>query len=632
MKKPRSAVRCLLVAVKYVLFVIIAIFLLGAIFLFSAYGSLKNAGLNGLAGKGALEAAVTAARSQNWEEGMRQAVAGQENFAAGLDHITDSRGNNVIRYFPPVRRQIDDLEYLLKTGEIMSRSFQAAFPIAQGLTEIRSGAGGKSFAELPAADKDEFLKYVFRSEPEINGLRANLELASLNLGKVHRIGIMWPVYGRIAEIREQLDQALNLLNLGGPLIRMLPALAGYPQESRFLLVMQNNDELRPSGGFIGVYGLLNVKGGEIRHLETDDSYHVDMPASQSEKWQVAAPEILQKQLKVEKWYLRDSNWSPDWPQSARQIEYIYNGVTGATGQPAEPFTGIIGITPDFVADLIGLVGPITIQGSTYDENNFQSLLQYNVEIAYRDQDISQWDRKEVVNELLAELKARLFSLPADKWPGLAKAIDTAIERRDIQMYFLNQSWQAAAAELGATGAVRTAEHDYLMVVDANLAAFKSDAVVKKDISYEVAEDGNGLIATLKLDYRHEGGFDWRTTRYRSYTRVYVPTGSQLVSIDGLDEATADQTSYDDKDIGKTVFGFFFSVEPGAEKQITARYRLPDKVSRSWHDGNYTLLIQRQAGRRTESLRVRFVPERGKTGDWTTDLLTDKSFWFTEGRR
>jgi len=628
----RSVVKAMVRIIKYFLWVGVGTLIFVLLLLASAYSELRQAAQSALAGKDALGGSIYAIQNQDWLTAQKLASDGQSSFSSSLDSIHKTRSNIAISFISPIGRQIDDIEYLLQTGEIMGRSIQKIIPLAQGLDQVRSGAINGNFYDLSLENKRQFIKYIFESSPELVGLQANLELALMNLDKIHKIGVLWPIYGQISDIKEELGQVAKMLDVTNPLIKLLPALSGYPQVSRFLIIMQNNDELRPAGGFIGVYGKLDVKDGEIQHLETDDSYHLDMPASISDKWQLLPPPVLAKYLEVEKWYLRDANWSPDWPQSARQIEKIYDGVSGVSGQAAHPFTAIIGITPDLVANLISLVGPISVRGETYTPDNFQSLLQYNVEIAYREQDISQWDRKDIIDELLVELKSRLFSLPADKWSNLLEVVSGAISKKDFQIYFSNKSWQAIASELGASGTVANTDSDFLMIVDANLAAFKSDAVVQKDVSYQVKETVRGLEAELHLRYKHEGGFDWRTTRYRSYTRILAPQGSRLISLDGVEEKTANPSIEEEEELGKTSFGFFFTVEPGAEREIILSYTLPDRIAEQWHRGDYTLIVQKQAGRRTRELNVRFIPLAGSARNWTSDLNTDKYFWFAENKK
>ncbi len=587
--------------IKYTFFATLLVLLVIVITASTSFGDLKAAAASALAGKTALEATANAAYGRNWEVAYAQNTHAQENINQALESLEKVKSRAVFSRIPTLRSQVLDLEYLLKTADIVSRSLAGGLPLAEKFDNLYSGKENHRFASLSTAEKAEFFKLIYESEPEINGLRANLELAKLNLGKINKIGVLYPIYNQISDLRSDLDQASKLLSQTAPIASLLPALAGYPSESEFLIIMHNNDELRPSGGFIGVFGLLKSRDGDIISLETSDSYHLDMPAVG--KWKLEPPMPIKKYMKVENWYLRDANWSPDWPTSARQIQEIFKGETKAVGLTAPDFTGVIGITPDFVSDLLALVGPIEVRGETYTPDNLQPLLQYNVEVAYMEQDIASWDRKEVINELLAELKLRLFALDTASMPELLDIFSANMATKDVQIYFNNSSWQSLVYTLGADGAVKPATSDYLLVVDANLAAFKSDAVVKKKIAYEVNETGGDLQAGLRLDYKHEGGFDWRTTRYRSYTRVFVPRDSELISIKALEKANLEEasiTSYDDVALDKTVFGFFFSVEPGTTGALQLEYRLPNQVFDTWQQNTYSLLAQKQAGRRTES--------------------------------
>jgi len=614
---------------KYALIVALALIILIIILLSSAYRDLKTAGLSSWQAKNNLSAALAAVQSRNWSEALNQNLDAQANITIARSALNRIHNNPAVKKVGLIKIQINDLGYLLETAEILSRSLERVVPLVQEGERIYSGSAGANFISLSSADKNRLLKLLYESEPELTGLKANIDLALLNLNRIHKIGILWPAYKEISQVKEELNQASLLMAQALPLTKLLPALAGYPDASNFLIILQNNDELRPTGGFIGVYALLESHGGEVITLKTDDSYHLDMPASLSSHWNLEPPAPLKKYLKVQKWYLRDANWSPDWPTAARQINQIYQGENQALGQPQPELTGIIAINPDLVSDLISLVGPITIRGETYTADNLQTLLQYNVEVAYKEQAIAAWDRKDIINELVAELKNRLFNLSATQWPELLKIIEKNITNRNFQIYFANSTWQSLAQTLGASGEVKDTGGDYLMIVDSNFGAFKSDLVVKKGFSYYLKENSQNLQAIVKLNYRHEGGFDWRTTRYRSYTRVYTPLGSELVSLEGIEKEAADLNIVNDVTLNKTVFGFFLTVEPGATQNITLNYRLPGNIYQQLLSKDYQLLVQKQSGQRVESLKVTYQPKKGKAKEWLSEFKTDKIFTLTK---
>jgi len=240
----------------------------------------------------------------------------------------------------------------------------------------------------------------------------------------------------------------------------------------------------------------------------------------------------------------------------------------------------------------------------------QALLQYNVEVAYKDDKISSWDRKDIINELINVLKDKLLNLPLSQYPQLISSLSASMNRGDLLLYFNNSGRQSIASELGAGGEIKIVNGDYLMVVDANLAAFKSDAVMKKNIAYSVNKNADKLQANVRLNYQHNGGFDWRTTRYRSYTRILTPIGSELKELKGINQADADFISYDDKELNKHVFGFFWSIEPGKNAELNLSYYLPRSLSDNLQTNNvYNLYVQRQPGSRIDGLKVSINPGR-----------------------
>ncbi|MDD2257685.1 DUF4012 domain-containing protein [Candidatus Falkowbacteria bacterium] len=562
----------------------LAILIFFALSLSNKLGASQDFYRNLTKGKNNLETAFNLVQGGSYLDAKLESDLATLAFKEALANLEDIKNNKVAANFAPVSVSLDDLEYLTKTVEILSRSFSQASLLLENLSQ--SSLATHSFGDLAESEKQETLALLYQAAPELKGLKANLGLALLNLDQIHRVGILLPFEAQISDLKEKLNTANNLLTTLSPLAQMLPGLAGYPEESVFLLVLQNNDELRPSGGFIGTYGLIKVKNGSLGEIITEDVYHLDMPCI--DKLFETPPEPVAKYMKVKYWWLRDANWSPDWPTAARQVQKMYLNESACTGPTANQPVAVLAINPGLISRLLDFVGPITVGEDVYTSENFQSLLQYNVEIAYAEQEISSWDRKEIINEIVSELKERLFTIPLSRFSEVLEIMDEAKVRRDLQIYFNDANYQNLISGLGWGGEIKKPSHDYLMVIDANLAAYKTDAVMRKNINYQISGDQR-LVATIKLDYHHEGGFDWRTTRYRSYTRILAPRGSELIDHSGL----TDFSVTTDEALDKTVFGFFWSIEPGTKKEISLSYYLPEKINSI----NYELYFQKQSGSR-----------------------------------
>lgn len=591
--------------IKYLLLTILLAIVISVVIFLPSFKDLKVVAEKSMEAKTSLEKAVFDLKDLDLIAASEKSGSAQLRFSEALLYLDKVSQRKVVQALPFFRSQFNDLKYLIRTGEITARSLNTSSILLENLvgtflsSEILTSLDDESNIE----SKIELLKFAYEAEPELIGLKANLELALLDLDRINSFGILYPIKGQISFVKEELEIVIDNLERASYLSKIIPSLAGYPEAGNFLFIMQNNDELRPSGGFIGVYGLMKTKNGSVDSLITHDSYHLDMPASISGRWNLQPPAALNKYLKVEKWYLRDANWSPDWPSSARNIAEIYQGEKLAISETTDPFTGIIALAPDFVAELLDVTGPVMARGELYEKENFQELLQYSVEVSYSEQDISSWDRKDVINEIVYELKNKLTKISIGQFYSLLNIISNNIANKNIQLYFSDDYLQGLAQRLNATGEVKNNIGDYLLVVDANLGAFKSDAVVKKSINYDMNLEDSLSRVNLRLNYRHEGGFDWRTTRYRSYTRVYVPLGSKLNKLEtfGLAKIENDSIiSYDDKDLGKTVFAFFFTLEPGTAGGIDVEYELSDSLTNYFKNNSYSLLLQKQSGRRTES--------------------------------
>lgn len=461
----------------------------------------------------------------------------------------------------------------------------------------------KTFRDLSKEEKRVILARLQESLPALRETRDKLTIAREAWNRVPREELIAPLRDalepaatRLFALTEELNQSVSLLEIGIPL-------AGYPRTRTFLVLLQNADEIRPTGGFIGTIGLVQPDSGEIGHIDFGDVYALDKLVIG--KWKDVPPDPLKRELGVNAWYLRDANWSPDYPQSAARIMDVYERERSMAGLATTTLDGVIALNPDFFRALLHLTGPIKINGKTFDEENFFDELEYDVEQGFLAEGKPVLQRKEIVSQVGDALADHLLRLPASRWPKLLTIISRSLERKDILLAMREPSLMSLMDARGWTGRIKAAPQDYLMVVDANLAALKTDGVMEKNISYQTDYTNlAGPMATLTLTYRNMNrDFSWRYTRYRDYVRVYVPEGSELLFSEGamLNDRTktggrviAGNTDVF-RDLGKTVFGAFLAIEPGETRTLRLTYRLPSFANA---EDPHTLVVQRQPGANT----------------------------------
>lgn len=548
-----------------------------------------------------------------------------------------------VKIIPFVNIQYKAATQLATASSQISSSLKMVLQVAEDVTAPIEFKNLSKIGGLTPEQKEEVLKNLYQSYPRLELAQSEIELAELEINKMPSFGVVKEIEEAKNEVTSYLPQLKQVLEKTTVLSKLLPRFAGYPNEQTYLILLQNNTELRPTGGFLGSYGILKVKGGEIAELKTDDTYNLDNHAETNftPPWQL--PTLVHPDLNT--WYLRDANWSPDFPTSAEKADWLYHQEGGKV-----EFNGSIAITSTFIEYLLEVTGPITVEGfpREFTSENVTELIQYHVEKRYAELGLSDEFRKNLIGELASKMIDKLFSLPKEKLTLLLDNLSKSLEEKHFMLYSKDEEIQNFIEEENWGAKIKEYDGDYLEVVDANMASLKTDAYVERKYNYELDLNGNDKVkAKLAITHRNNApGFSWKTTRYRTWNRIYVPQGSELINIDGNEKG---QQYYNEPgktyeiidEAGKTSIGTFTSIEPGEERTLTYEYYLPEKLSQDLKQNGYKLLFQKQPGTISPELEINvnssntiksFSPQdigsllsNNKRVEYKTNLLTDKEF-------
>lgn len=539
---------------------------------------------------------------------------------------------------PFVGRQITAFDNTVATIDRLSVAFERVIVFADRMVTTIVGNKPLHFDAITPEQKRLFLAQLFEAGPTLQGIKADIDLAALSLARVPDRFLLPVLSDAIAPLKKHVPQLQHTMTVALPLLEAMPLVSGYPNPQTYLFLFQNNDELRPTGGFIGTYGILQLRDGEIQSLFTDNIYRLDRLAERK-RLRVEPPPPIKRHLNVPAWFLRDANWSPDFPTTARQALWFYQ----KESDDRRPIDGVLAVDPTVVVRLLRLLGSITIDNTHFTPETFVDTLQFHVEKGYTDVGLPEVERKEVIGRLTKEMMQRIMTLPLEKIPDLLDIIESALRERHVLLYEANPALQHVVENEGWDGALQNtdANTDFFMLVDANLAALKTDSVMDRSITYTVTpdKDKKRLRAKATITYHNKGLFSWKTTRYRTYTRLYAPRGATLLRSDGFiteDKKRESKAADVGEELGKTVFGGYLIVEPRETKTLTVEYLLPFGVT----NNAYTLFVQKQAGTEAHPLRVELqfgttmktwqptgftVEHKGNTLIFPTDLRVDRQF-------
>jgi len=419
--------------------------------------------------------------------------------------------------------------------------------------------------------------------------------------------------------------------------KKLKEVLGLSGDKRYLVVFQNNAELRASGGFLGSYALIDLRDGKIRNLEVPGGGAYDTEGGL--KVRVAAPEPLW--LVNTLWHFWDANWWPDWPTTAQNLMWFYSKSDGPS------VDGVISVTPTVIEDLLKITGPIDLNleyGLTINSDNFWQTVQMITEqsnlavenpvavaglptsslVVVTDLPLQQNldtnpdnKPKKIIGDLLVKILEILpQKLTPDNLVNIIELLDNNLAGKQILMYFNDPILQSAASDRNWAGVVADTDKDYLLVVNTNIAGQKTDRLIQEDVAHlsEVAADGT-IINTVKITRRHSGvkGTVLTGVRNVDWLRVYVPAGSELLSSSGWrvpdakylqnrpdtgmslsPRLVAENAAKIDMNSGtkiyqennKTVFANWLMLDPGETATVSITYRLPfnffdSSVSDNW---------------------------------------------------
>ncbi|MBD3250921.1 DUF4012 domain-containing protein, partial [Candidatus Uhrbacteria bacterium] len=359
--------------------------------------ALSRAGIQSLSAKNDVEAMVRAMENRDLPEAA-------EHLDAAHDHLQHANralgGVGFWRDVPTVGTQIRALEDATEAGVQTLEGVRGVLEIAEDLLDLAFEANllseslsidvdeTRSFEDLTQEEKRAILDRIYRSLPELRIAQAKIDIALETWNRIPQNELLAPLRNALSPVAKNLPVLKQSMDEAIPLLEVFVPLAGYPDPSTYVVVLQNTDEIRPTGGFIGTVGTIEMDNGELNRetFKFEDVYNIDNPAA-NRGWTEPVPKPITDRMDVKQLFLRDANWSPDYPTSAeRMLDFYVREIELGTGVRPEMPDGLIAINPPLFEELIRIVGPITVSDGvediTFEADTFFDVLEYEVEVGF----------------------------------------------------------------------------------------------------------------------------------------------------------------------------------------------------------------------------------------------------------
>jgi hypothetical protein len=432
-------------------------------------------------------------------------------------------------------------------------------------------------------------------------------------------------------IRGILAQMDNVYNNAVPVIALLhaaPGLLGAEDMPPYLVLVENRDELRATGGYISSFGLLDLEDGRIADLNfvNSDSNYVSEVRP--------APEPMQTIMLASYLVARDANWSPDFPTAARQSQEVYKLMSG------NDTSGVIAFDQGLIIRLLQFFGPIYLpeQNITVDASNVEATI-----VKFKDDAVFS-GKGDMRKEFLSVLAPAIIEhAKAERSPqrqiALIRLLIQSMRQGHLFFYYPDTTVQSVLNHFSLDGSIQPGQGDYLMVVDSNLGSDKVDQYIKRSLTYSVdLSNPQTPAATLHLAYQfpnqasiqcHQAGSDvipshyegyYQINCYWDYWRVFLPKEARLktakfeiVPSEYFDDKIGWQKRIDTLpgERGTLMIGGLVVVPPQQSKEVTLQTLLPAAVLTKQQDHLvYRLRIQKQPGIEAVSVELRIITPPG----------------------
>ena len=513
----------------------------------------------------------------------------------------------------------------IKSGEALLRIGRNISLLGQLFAQSMQGFDFESLEDYSLTDRLNIVMVNCKKiEEVISELEEDMNRVDLSILPGEQEESFRSVQEKLPEIRAAVER------LNG-LVSMFYEILAPDGIKRYLLIFQNNREMRASGGFMGSYAILDIYRGNIEKFEVPAGGTYDVSGQVLED--IVPPDPL---LYISpNWQFHDANWWPDWPTSARKIIWFFEKGAYTT------VDGVLTITPTVIESLLPIFGPIDLR-EKYDtvitEENLVDIIQEEIEYERRaDSD----KPKQILTDLSVVLLDKILHAEKGQLISSLQTLNEAIFSKHIMFYFPDSELEVLAIENNLAGEIKQTQHDYLNIINTNIGGGKTDHVIDDKIWHqvEILEDGS-VINTLNIQRRHMGDPDSFFERHGNvnYMRIYVPLGSELIEAGGFTPPAETKflspslNAMPDADLlrlegeyivepytktkiyeqfGKRVFANWTHTEPGETTEIEIKYKLPFKVNTDVEKGwagwikekiswpselsSYSLMTQKQPG-------------------------------------
>jgi len=290
-------------------------------------------------GRTQVQAGAKALAGQDATTALSQFKAASTTFGSAKRDLGPDWVAGVVRRIPWAGRQYSAAQTLLSIGLDGS---SAGTQVAEALRRV----SGTSATATPA---NRFALLLAGGHNNVQSALTSLSDAADRADGLSADGLIPQLAKAVVSVKAALSGATSLLGRSRPFLQLVSYLSSG--NHRLLVISQDGAELRPTGGFPGTFGIIDVGSAGLRLEKYQDVYVLPDPRG------IVPPPPGAAMTRD--FSFRDAGWWIDFPTSAKAML----GFWQTYRQP--PVEGLIAIDTVSMKALLGAIGPVHVK--SYNE-------------------------------------------------------------------------------------------------------------------------------------------------------------------------------------------------------------------------------------------------------------------------
>lgn len=472
-----------------------------------------QAGRAGLAGRRSVLQAEANLHERDFAAAHRDLLRAGSHFSQARSRVAALGPlGPILRVTPVVSTQLTAIETITEIGILVAHA---------GLAMADAGQRAADLQDANASISDA-LASLQQTTAVLDGGLGTLDAAAARGRSLRGLALVGPLRDASRQVRQELPRMRARVAGLREGLGAFSAFAGAKDPKRYLIFSLNPDELRPVGGFIGTYGVLSAANGHLslERYDSIESWYLPRPDAVAPP-ERAGPAFTLQQPPIEQ-TIANVNDTADWPTAARLAAELWE----KGGE--QPVDGVIGMTPEFLARMLRVLGPVTLPG--YQEVVTADNVVEKVDFYSHQVPPGQngEDRKRFIAVLAQAVLERLVAAPSSRWEALGVVLGQAFDAREAVAWSKDAEVAPALARRSWDGQLPAVEGDFFYDGEFEYLA-KNGRSLHRVFEHDVTlrADGSARVATTITIANTKGPDSLRNVDAVSLVTIYGPQGGTL---------------------------------------------------------------------------------------------------------